>query len=467
MLDGAARCETSDRAAAAGLLAAAVIPALRAGSPARACEIGLRALALAEAGPIEAAAALMLGTALTFSGDPRKGRALLLRAIELREQLHGEPRLRAYLGAGLRLAGEHDRARDVLAQLIADARSDGAFGLLPYALVRLADVELDTGHWPAAHAALAEAASLARETGQAADQGLASGALAWLDAAQGRAVDCCRHAGEAIALASRLGAGSRLDRAVPALGLLALGCGELDAAIEHLAEVRKTQLEQGWCDAAVSPHRARDLIEALVRAGRAADAERELSIFEQEARQTERPSALAALACCRGLLASPDAVDGHFRDSLAHGSVVVGPFEHTRTLLAYGRRLQEVGRAAEAVEHLGGAFTGFAQLGAEPWLAQARSVLEACGTTPPDLPADPLSGLGERELQLALALARGETPEEAAEHLLLTVPTVKHLWGQVWRSSRDAAKQNLAPDQLMLRTSDTFLSSESRIPSRK
>ena len=438
LLDGAARCEASYKPAAARLLAAAVIPALRAGSPARACEIGRRALEVAEGGPIEAAAALMLGTALTFNGDPRKGRALLFQAIELHEQLHAEPQLRAYLGAGLRLVGEHDRARDVLAQLIANARSHGAFGLLPYALVRLADVELDTGHWPAAHAALTEAAALARETGQGADQGLAAGALAWLDAARGRAADCRRHAGEAIALAVRLGAGSRLDRAVPALGLLALGYGELDAAIEHLAEVRQTQLEQGWCDAAVPPHRARDLIEALVRAGRAADAERELSIFEQESRQTERPSALAALACCRGLLASPDAVDGLFRDSLAHGSDVVGPFEHARTLLAYGRRLREVGRAAEAVKHLEGAFTGFAQLGAEPWLVQARSELEACGATPPDLPADPLTGLGERELQVALALARGETAEEAAEHLLLTVPTVKHLWGQVLQSSRDA-----------------------------
>ena len=439
LLDGAARCEASDRPAAARLLAAAVIPALRAGSPARACEIGQRALELAEGGPIEAAAALMLGTALTFNGDPRNGRALLLRAIELREQLRAEPQLRAYLGAGLRLAGEHDLARDVLAQLIASARSLGAFGLLPYALVRLADVEIDTGHWPAAHAALTEAASLARETGQGADQGLASGALAWLDAAQGRAVDCRRHAGEAIALAVRLGAGSRLDRAVPALGLLALGCGELDAAIEHLAEVRKTQLEQGWCDAAVPPHRTRDLIEAYVRAGRVAEAEREVSIFEQETRQTERPSALAALACCRGLLASPEMVDKHFREALAHGSEGVGPFEHARTLLGYGRRLREVGRAAEAVEHLECAFMGFAQLGAEPWLVQARGELEACGAIPPNLPPDPLSGLGERELQVALARARGETPVEAAEHLLMTVPTVKQLWGQVSRPSTNAA----------------------------
>src|SRR5262245_1596125 len=445
LLDGAARCEASYRPAAARLLAAAVIPALRAGSPARACEIGTRALQVAKGGPIEAAASLMLGTALTFNGDPRSGRALLLQALELREQLHAETQLRAYLGAGLRLAGDHDRARAVLAQLIAEARSHGAFGLLPYALVRLADVELDTGHWPAAHGYLAEAASLAPEMGQSADLGLASGALAWLAAAQGRAVDCWRHASEAIALAARLGVGSRLDRAAPALGLLALGCGELEEAIEHLAEVRQTQLEQGWCDAAVSPHRARDLIEAFVRAGRVADAEREVSIFEQEARQTERPSALAALACCRGLLASRDAIDGLFRDSLAHGSDVVGPFEHARTLVAYGRRLREVGRAADAVEHLEGAFTGFANLGAEPWLAQACSELEACGATPPNLPADPLSGLSERELQVALAIERGETPEEAAEQLLLTVPTVKHLWYQVLRSSRDATKQNLTP----------------------
>jgi DNA-binding NarL/FixJ family response regulator len=83
---------------------------------------------------------------------------------------------------------------------------------------------------------------------------------------------------------------------------------------------------------------------------------------------------------------------------------------------------------------------GFAQLGAEPWLAQARSELEACGATAPNLPADPLSGLGERELQVALALAGGQTPEKAAEHLLLTVPTVKHLRGQVSRSLPTLAK---------------------------
>src|SRR5262245_5827168 len=408
LLHGAARCEASYRPAAASLLAAAVIPALRAGSPARACEIGTRPLELAKGGPIEAAASLMLGTALTFNGDPRSGRALLLQALELRKQLHAEPQLSTYLGAGLRLVGEHAHAREVLTQLIARARSRGAFGLLPYALVRLADIELDTGHWRAAHAFLTEAASLARETGQSADLGLASGVLAWLAAAQGRAVDCRRHAGKAIALAARLGAGSRLARSAPALGLLALGCGELDTAIQHLSEVRNAKLEEGWCDAAVPPHCVRDLIEALVRADRVADAERELSIFEQECCQTERPSALAALASCRGLLESPDVVDKLFRDSMAYGSDEVGSFEHGRTLLAYGRRLRAVGRTGEAVEHLEGAFTGFGQLGAEPWLAQARSELEACGAIPPDLRAGQYGTSKEAKALLEREVVRRE-----------------------------------------------------------
>ena len=80
LLDGAARCEASYRPAAARLLAAAVIPALRAGSPARACEIGQRALELAEGGPIEAAAALMLGTAARFSSEPSSSASSFTRS---------------------------------------------------------------------------------------------------------------------------------------------------------------------------------------------------------------------------------------------------------------------------------------------------------------------------------------------------------------------------------------------------
>jgi tetratricopeptide (TPR) repeat protein len=434
LIKSAARCEATDRPKAGRLLAAAVMPALRAGSPARACEIGQEALALAKGGPTEAAAMIVLGTALTFNGDPDAGRALLLRAAEFDDQLRTDHQMRAYLGAGFRLVGELDRAQDTLEKVIGNARSRGDFGLLPYALVRLADIGLDRGQWPAARAHLAEAISLAREMGRAADLGLALGSLASLDGAQGRVADSRRRAGEAIMLATRLGAGSSIDRAIPGLGLLALAYGDFDTAIEHYAEMRKIQRQQGWCDAAVFPHRTRGLVEALVGAAKVPEAKYEISVFEEEVRQTKRPSAQAALACCQGLVAGPDSIDKFFNESLAYGVELIGPFEHARTLLDYGRRLREIGRAGDAVQQLNGAFTHFAELGAEPWLAQALGELKACGAVPPKVTPDPLAGLGERELQLKLAFARGETPEKAAEHLLLTVPTVKHLWRSLMQS---------------------------------
>ena len=111
----------------------------------------------------------------------------------------------------------------MLGRLIGDARNAGAADMLPYALVRLAGVELDTGRWRAAAAALAEAVELAQETGNSADHGLALGTLAWLEAAQGHDDACRAHVEEALELAGRLGSGSRLDRAAAALGLLELG----------------------------------------------------------------------------------------------------------------------------------------------------------------------------------------------------------------------------------------------------
>ena len=133
--------------------------------------------------------------------------------------------------------------------VIAEARNVAAADMLPYALVRLAGVELDTGRWRVAAAALAEAEQLAQETGNSADRGLALGALAWLEAARGHVEACRAHAEEALELARRLGSGSGLDRAAAALGLLELGRGRPERAIAPLEEVLNEQ-EVGWSDAA-------------------------------------------------------------------------------------------------------------------------------------------------------------------------------------------------------------------------
>ena len=326
----------------------------------------------------------MLGTALIFTGGFEAGRELVSAAADLAQShpdLSGE--LQAYVGRGLRLAGYHDRALAVLEELVATARAEGSLGLLPYALARLADLELERGRWTTAAGILDEAIRLARETGQGADEGLALGTLGWLEAAQGRDDDCRAHSAAALDIAARLGTGSQLDRAGPALGLLELGRGRPRTAIPHLEEVVRQQRKQGWSDAAVTPHVSSDLIEAYALAGRVAAATELLGVFETDARRTGRASALAAVARCRGLLEHGDEAERSFVTSLAHGETEVSAFERARTHLRFAERLRETGKREQAQEQGAAALAAFERLGARPWAEQARGELRQLGVSVP------------------------------------------------------------------------------------
>ena len=419
-----------DPAGIARALTDAVIPTLRAGDPAQACEIGRRALRLAEGTDpsTEIAAAVALSTALILSGAFAEGRQLALRAAELADasqDLDGDLQLRSYLGGALRLAGEYDRARDVLVSVVAEARSSGAAGVLAYALVRLGDVELDQGRWTLARRTLADAAALAIETGQSADRGLAAGGLAWLAAVEGREQESRDRASEALRLADRLGVGSRLARASHAHGLLELGLGRFDVAADALADALRQKEEQGWSDAAVPPHWAPDLVEALVLAGRVDDARRELASFETEALRVGRDSSLAALSRCRGLLSTDAAAAAAFEEALAVDIEATGPFERARTELAYAERLIE-GDRVDAKRLFAAALQRFTELGAQPWSARARDGLQRLGVEEPAALPRPLARLNERELTVVFAIAEGQSTRDAATGLMLTVPTVDH-----------------------------------------
>jgi GMP synthase-like glutamine amidotransferase/DNA-binding NarL/FixJ family response regulator len=411
--------ERDDPAKAAEILADAVLPALRAGSPADALRIARRAARLA-GDHAASSSTLMLGTALVFAGEYEEGLALIERA-----DAAGEPH--PFLGAALALAGRHARARGVLEVVVADARSSGAVAALPYALVRLAGVELDTGNWHVAAAALEQAVELARETGDGADQGLALGARAWLEAARGQADACRADVDEALELAVRLGAGSRLDRAGSALGVLELGCGRPEHAIAPLAEVRRLQEADGWSDAAVTPHRLPNLIEAYALAGRRDEARLAFDAFRADAERTRRPSALAAAASCRALLASDAEFDERFTAALAIGAEVTGPFLRARVELLYGTRLAQAGRSGEAVGQLSAALDAFEQLGAEPWAGRARAGIRRAGGTPPAPRVDRLARLSPLELDVVLAAGDGASLDDVAHRLFLGCRTTRVL----------------------------------------
>jgi GMP synthase-like glutamine amidotransferase/tetratricopeptide (TPR) repeat protein/DNA-binding CsgD family transcriptional regulator len=427
----ARRCEQDDPAKAAEMLADAILPSLRAGSPPDAVRLARRSMHLAEGAGhrVEMVSTLLLGTALLFAGDYDEGAALVHRADAAADDdadAVGSPP-RAYLGAALAVAGRHARARDVLARLIAAARSAAAADMLPFALVRLAGVELDTGRWHLAAAALAEAAELARETGNSADHGLALGTLAWLEAGQGHVEACRAHAEEALELAGRLGGGSRLDRAAAALGLLELGCGRPQDAIPLFEQVWVLQREGGWSDAARTPHRLPDLVEAYALAGRIELAQAALDDFSGDAERTRRSSAIALAARCRGLLAPDPEFDVHFVEALEPSVAITGPFERARTELLYGWRLAGAGRSAEATDHLSSALRMFERLGAEPWAGRAREGIIAAGGIAPQPEINPMERLTPLELDVALAAGIGASLDDIAHRLFLGPRTARLL----------------------------------------
>jgi GMP synthase-like glutamine amidotransferase/tetratricopeptide (TPR) repeat protein/DNA-binding CsgD family transcriptional regulator len=422
-LTAAARsCETDEPAKAAEILADAVLPSLRAGTPAVAVRLARRSVRLAQGAGDRVALVsnLLLGMALIFAGEYSEG-AALVDAVDAISRKGGadEDQPHPYLGAALALAGRNERAREVLTQRIAEARNAGAADLLPYALVRLAGVDLDTGRWRVAAAELAEAVQLAEETGNSADHGLALGTLAWLEAAQGH-VDACRtHADDALELAGRLGGGSRLDRAAAALGLLELGCGRTERAILSFEEVRDLQQEAGWSDAARTPHRLPDLVEAYALVGRTREAQAALDCFSAEAARTGRPSALALAARSRALLAPDSELDARFTDALAADVETTGPFERARTEVLYGSRLVRAGRSVEAIKHLSAAVQVFERLGAEPWANRAREEIVAAGGAVPSPQINRLERLAPLEFEVALAAGGGAPVDDIAHRLFL------------------------------------------------
>ncbi len=422
----AARSAGDQPARAAEMLADAVLPALRAGSPGDAVRIARDAVRLADTGGghAELSAKIALGTALILAGEYAEG-STLVDAAAGRGERGSDRQQRAYLGAGLVLAGQHASGRRVLTRLVDEARAVGAVSVLPYALIRLADIDLETGRWSAAAAGLHEARRLARETGQAADYGLALGALAWLEGARGQDEECRAHVDEALELADRLGIGSRLDRASAALGLLELGGGHPELAIPQLEELCRLQDEGGWSDAGRTPHRLPDLVEAFALAGRGREAEQALERFQRDAVRTGRPSALAAAARCRGLLALEDHMDAAFADALTPDGDALGPFERARTELLYGGRLIGADRPEEGTAVLVRALGTFERLAAEPWAERARGGILGAGSTLPSPSVSLTDRLSPRELEVALAAANGDSSLDIAQRLFLGPHTVE------------------------------------------
>jgi DNA-binding CsgD family transcriptional regulator len=408
----------------------------------RACELGPRASGIAET-----LAKAVLGIALVLSGETERAVPLFSDYLALLKSIESSPSPGIYQplrpdGQLLLWFEQYERAREVLTRTIDSARAGSALGALPYPLSVLSDLDFRTGNWAAAYAGATEAVRLADETDQVTTLAFSLGCLARLEAAQGRAEDCRAHSEQALAIAyPRVGAVVALSGS--GLGLLELGLGHLDEALDQLEQLARRTAEHGLREPGVIQW-APDLIETYVRLGRRHDAERALDEFEHLTRKARRTWALAAAGRCRGLIADEDEFEADFQQALELHRRTSTPFERARTELCLGERLRRARRRAQARAPLRSALETFERLGAAPWSERARAELAASGETARRRDPYAAEQLTPQELQVALVVARGATNKEAGASLFLSPKTIETHLGRVYRKLNVRSRTEMA-----------------------
>jgi len=386
-------------------------------------------------------ASLALGMALIYNGRGEEGARLVREAVEILERsdaLSGDPRLLSSAALGPLWLRERAEGRALVARAIASARSQGALGALPFSLWLAARDAATSDRWAVAEALYEEAIRLARETGQATSLSAGLAGVACVHARQGREEDCREHAAEALELTARLGLDFFRLWALDALAELELGLGNVEDAVVRLEEKEQLLAERGIADPDVSP--VPELVEALIRLDRAADARQRLAEFAARAKAKGQPWSLARLSRCCGLLGVPPG----FEEALRFHELTPDRFEEARTRLCHGERLRRERRRVAARVQLRRALEIFEDLGAAPWADKARLELLATGETARRRDPSTLGQLTPRELQVALVLAEGHTTREAAAKLFLSPKTVDHHLRHVYRKLGIGSRTALA-----------------------
>jgi DNA-binding CsgD family transcriptional regulator len=157
----------------------------------------------------------------------------------------------------------------------------------------------------------------------------------------------------------------------------------------------------------------------------------------------DRAWALAILARCRGLLlAARGDVEGAFTSferALVEHDRSIDPFQHARTLLAFGRTQRRAKKRAAARATLDDALARFEHLGAPLWAEQTRAELTRIGGRAPSN-----GELTEAERRIALLVAEGRTNREVAATLFLTVHSVETTLTRVYRKLEVRSRAELA-----------------------
>ena len=264
-----------------------------------------------------------------------------------------------------------------------------------------------------------EGEELARELGQQSATG--DVVLALVAAWRGDESSCQRHAGSAAEQAEARRLGAVWAGAAWALGLLELGLGRPDQALDRLAPV---VAGRGLSHPAVALWATPDLVEAAARVGRPEDGRVALQRFADWAQRAGTPWGIALARRGSAQLSGGDLAS--YEAALEQHEGATRPLDEARTRLAYGEMLRRQRRRVDARLALRAAAEAFDRAGAVPWADRARVELRATGETFGRRQATEWDRLTPQELQITRLAAGGASNPEIATRLFLSRKTVEY-----------------------------------------
>ncbi|NLT07880.1 MAG: hypothetical protein GXY03_16460, partial [Solirubrobacterales bacterium] len=308
-------------------------------------------------------------------------------------------------------------------------RAGGAIGMTALTSFLLTDALWRTGRWTHALAEVERAIAVVRAAGDDRLADLGEGYRAHVLAATGRRSDCIAAAHCSL----RRGVPTNL-RLTSAWAWAAIGLCELTHGDPAAAATAFEPLAAAWADGDVHETDLvwwqADHVEALIGAGRSADARVALDRFAADAARTGRAHAAGTIARCAAMLADDATQRLALLDESVDTLAALGaPFEHARSLLARGQARIAAGDDVAGSRDLADARALFDRLGARPWSDRASA-----GRHEVDSPAAGLADrLTDAEVPVAIAVAEGRSNREAAEHLFVSVKTVEYHLSNIYR----------------------------------
>ncbi|MFD7261359.1 AAA family ATPase [Streptomyces sp. NPDC059874] len=389
------------------------------------------------------------------TGDPEGGSAALREFAAYVAAAGRERRLpdRAVLQGWDMLLGDYLAVHEQAAALDRECREQGAVGVLPRVLLRLARCRLFLGRHGDAYATAVEGLEIARDTGHDHYVAQLRGVLSVLAALDGDERACLDPPG------GESGPG------VPpnplwhgyARGLLDLGQGRYESALHRFAAVTTGPRRH----VAIALHALADEVEAAVRLGRPEDAREPADRFARWAAGIGMPWTRAVDLRCRALLAAAGEGGGPvgaespagvlYERALAEHAGDGRPFERARTLLLYGEWLRRGRRRGAARNVLAEALESFQRMSATPWADRTRGELRAAGAGTESAPARPgragpgLAGrLTAQELQVVRLAATGMSNRDIGARLFISPRTVGYHLSNAYPKLGVASRATLA-----------------------